>query len=159
MIKIEFNDSEIEQIYQEKDKNVHHKIRKKAEVIYLKSLDFSHSDIQRIARISRPTLASYLIDYKENGFKSIIENNFYKPKSELDKYIPELKIYFEEHPPQNSSEAQLIIEQKTKIKRSPTQIRELFKRMGLKFRKVGHVPGSICEEKKQIEQEEFKKKS
>jgi len=159
MIKIEFNKPEIEQLFKEKEQNVHPKIRKKAEVLYLKSLEFSHSDIQRIARISRPTLATYLTDYKNNGIEGIKELNFYRPQSELDKYIPELKTYFEEHPPQNINEAQMIIEQKTGIKRSPTQIREFIKRMGMKIRKVGYLPGKLCDEKKQEEQEEFKKRT
>ena len=159
MIKIELKEIEIEKLFEEKERNVHHKVRKKAEVIYLKALGFSHTDIQKISRISRPTLATYLKDYKTNGIDSIKELNFYKPKSELDKYISEMKAYFEENPPQNSIEAQMIIEKKTGIKRSPTQIREFLKRMGMKIRKVGFVPGKLCNEEKQKEQEDFKKKN
>lgn len=159
MIKIEFADFEIEQLFDEKEKNTHHKVRKKAEVLYLKSLGHSHFDIQGIARITRPTLAKYLHDYKINGIESVTEVNFYKPKSELDKFIPELKIYFDKNPPCSSAEAQMIIEDKTGIRRSPTQIREFLKRMGMKIRKVGYVPGKSCDEEKQREQEEFLKKN
>jgi transposase len=158
MIRIEFSKNEIDLLFEEKDKNNHFKIRKKAEVLYLKSLNFSHSDIQRITRISRPTLATYIKEYKEGGVKKIKELNFYRPISELDKHSEALKKYFDEHPPQNSNEALMIIEEKTGIKRSPTQIREFLKRIGLKIRKVGFVPGKLCNEEKQKEQEDFKKK-
>lgn len=159
MIKIELEEFEIDKLFEEKERNVHHRVRKKAEVLYLKALGFSHADIQAISRISRPTLATYLKEYKTNGFDSIQELNFYKPKSELDEHIAEMKKYFEEHPPQNSNEAQMIIEEKTGIKRSPTQIREFLKRMKMKIRKVGFVPGKLCDEEKQKEQEDFKKKN
>jgi len=155
MIKIEFTDSEIDQLFEEKERNTHHRVRKKAEVIYLKGLNFSHSDIQRIARISRPTLAAYLKDYNRDKLLSVTEINFYKPKSELDNHIPELKAYFEEHLPASSNEAQMIIEQKTGIKRSPTQVREFLKRIGMKILKVGYLPGKSSEEEKQVEQEDF----
>jgi len=159
MIKIKFTKNGVDNLFEEKERNAHFKVRKKAEVLYLKSLKFSHSDIQRIARISRPTLASYLNEYKENGIDKIRELNFYKPKSELDQHIAELREYFDEHPPQNSNEATVIIEEKTGIKRCPTQIRQFLKRMGMKIRKVGYVPGKLCNEEKQKEQEDFKKKN
>ena len=38
MIKIELKEIEIEKLFEEKERNVHHKVRKKAEVIYLKAL-------------------------------------------------------------------------------------------------------------------------
>ena len=155
MIKIEFTDSELDQLFEEKERNTHPRVRQKAEVVYLKGLDFSHTDIQRITRVSRPTLSTYLKNYKKDKLRSITDINFYRPESELDKYIPVLKTYFEEHPPASSNEAQMVIEQKTGIKRSPTQVREFLKRMGMKIRKVGYLPGRSCDQDKQDEQDKF----
>jgi transposase len=148
MIQIEFTPLEIEELLEAKERNAHPKIRKKAEVLYLKALKFPHAQIQKIADISRPTLAAYLSDYKKEGLKSIFTLKFYTPQSELDKYMPELKAYFEQHPPCNSLESQMIIEKKTSIKRSLTQIRAFLGRMGLKIRKTGYVPGNLNDEKK-----------
>jgi len=59
---------------------------------------------------------------------------------------------------QSVSEAQAKIEELTGIKRSPTQIREFMKRIGLKRRKIGYIPGKATEPNKIEEQEEFKTK-
>jgi hypothetical protein len=59
---------------------------------------------------------------------------------------------------QSVSEAQAKIEELTGIKRSPTQIREFMKRIGLKRRKIGYIPGKATEPNKIEEQEELKTK-
>ncbi len=67
-----------------------------------------------------------------------------------------LEAYFREHPPHTTAQAQAIIEELTGIKRSPTQVRTFMKRIGMKCRKVGFVPGRSVDPHKQIEQEEFR---
>jgi len=158
MIKIEFTEEQINALFEEKTKNEHPLIRRKADVLYLKSIGFPHGEILKITRISEPTLVCYLNDYKNNGIDKVKQINYYRPKSELDKFEAEIKKYFEENPPQNSAEAGQKIEEITGLKRSPTQIRAFLKRIGMKIRKVGYVPGKQTDINKQVEQEEFKKK-
>jgi len=67
-----------------------------------------------------------------------------------------LAAYFKEHPPRTVAEAQSIIKEQTGIERSPTQIQAFLKRIGMKCRKVGYVPGRAANPDKQIEQETFK---
>ncbi len=158
MINIKFNKKITDQLFEEFEKHEHHRVRKKMLVLYLKALEFQHQDIERIVRISRPTLASYLKEYKEHGIKKIKEINFYKPESSLKEHKEQIKKYFEDHPPINSNEAREKIKELTGIQRSPTQIRTFLKRIGMKIRKVGFVPGNSHTPEKQKEQEEFKKK-
>lgn len=158
MIKIQFSEDQINLLFEEKSKNEYPIVRKKTEVLYLKSFGFSHGEIQRITRVSEPMLVSYLKEYIEGGVEKLKEINYYKPKSELDTFKDELKKYFDEHPPQSSAEAGHKIQEITGLKRSPTQIREFLKRIGMKIRKVGYVPGKQTDPNKQKEQEEFKKK-
>ncbi len=68
-----------------------------------------------------------------------------------------LESYFTSNPPRSSSEAQAKIEELTGIRRSPTQTKEFLKRIGLKLRKVGHVPGKALNPDKIQEQEHFQK--
>ncbi len=158
MIKIQFSNEQIDQLFEEKRKNGNSIVRKKAEVLILKSLGYSHTEIIAITRISEPTLTNYLKDYISGGIEKIKEINFYKPQSELDAFKDELKKEFDEHPPQTCAEASHKIEEITGLKRSPTQIREFLKRIGMKIRKVGYVPGKQTDPLKQKEQEDFKKK-
>ena len=68
--------------------------------------------------------------------------------SELNKYSDILKEYFKKSPASIVAEASDAIEKLTGIKRSPTQVREFLKRIGLRCLKVGYVPGKSVEEKK-----------
>jgi len=158
MIKIQFSEDQINLLFEEKEKSKHSLVRKKADVLILKSLGFPHKDIQKITRISRPTLASYLKEFRDGDLDKIKNLNFYRPTSKLDEFKEVVKDYFTDHPPQNSAEASQKIEEITGIKRSPSQIRAFLKRIGMKIRKVGYVPGKQTDTEKQKEQDEFKKK-
>jgi len=157
MININFSNKITDQLFEEYENNEHHRVRKKMLVLYLKALGFQHQDIERIVRISRPTLASYLKEYKDYGIKKLKEINFYQPESLLKEHEEQIKKHFEVHPPINSNEAREKIIELTGIQRSPTQIRTFLKRIGMKIRKVGFVPGNSHTPEKQKEQEEFKK--
>jgi len=76
--------------------------------------------------------------------------------SELDQHAATLESYFKEHPPRTIAEARQVIREQTGIERSPTQIRAFLKRMGMRCRKVGYVPGQAATLEKQAEQETFK---
>jgi len=74
----------------------------------------------------------------------------------LDKHAATLETYFKEHPPRTVAEAQQAIKDQTGIERSPTQIQAFMKRLGMKCRKAGYVPGRAANPDKQAEQETFK---
>jgi hypothetical protein len=65
MIKIEFNDQEIERLYQQFMEPPPGLVKKKLHVIYLKSLGLPHHQIALIARVSRDTVTGYLKEYGE----------------------------------------------------------------------------------------------
>jgi len=157
MIKIDFSPEEIDSLHYERYHHPHHRVQQKMEALYLKSQGLSHQDICRIVRISKPTLAGYLSDYLSGGIEKLKEINFNQPTSELDAHTTMLKEYFEQHLPASTAEAQSKIEELTGIKRSPSQIRAFMKRVGLKCRKVGSIPGKAISDEKIKEQETFKK--
>ncbi len=156
MIKINFSQEAIKALHYERMNHPHPRVRQKMEALYLKSQGFSHKTICRIVRISKATLVSYLKAYLEGGIEELKEVSFYKPQSLLDNHIPMLKAYFQKHPPFSVAEAQSKIGELTDIHRSPTQIRQFLKRIGMSPRKVGSVPGKVVNEEKIQEQESFK---
>jgi transposase len=158
MIKIDFTQEQINALKYERYNHPHPKVQKKMDVLYLKSQKLKHSEICKICNISRPILAKYLKTYEKEGVEGLKQINYKGQLSELNKYAPTLEQYFNENPPRTVNEAQAKIEELTGIKRSPTQIREFMKRIGLKRRKIGYIPGKATEPKKIEEQEEFKTK-
>ena len=110
----------------------------------------------RLCRIrSRGTLASYLRQYETDGIEGLKQLNYKGQPSELNEHIPSLKAHFEAHPPRTAAEAQSEIERLTGIHRSPTQIKAFLKRIGLRCRKVGYLPGKAATPEKIEEQEAF----
>ena len=155
MIQLDFFETDIDALYHERFHHPHPHVQKKMEALYLKSHGLTHNEICRLVRITRATLSDYLQQYKEGGIEKLKELNFNKPQSELDPHHQTIELDFKAQPPQSVVEAQNRIEKLTRIRRSPTQIRAFMKKMGMKFLKVGHVPGKSCEPDKLNEQETF----
>ena len=84
MIQIEFSEEEREALHYER---YHHpSVQKKMEVLWLKSINYPHKEIMKIAKISKATLCCYLKNFEEGRIDKLKELNFYKPKSELDEH-------------------------------------------------------------------------
>jgi len=100
-------------------------------------------------------LTKYLQLYRHGGLDEIRKVNFYRPKSELEKYSDSIEQYFRENPVASIAEAIAKIEELTGIRRSKTQVRMFLRKLGMRHRKVGSVPAGADPE----QQELFKKKS
>ena len=162
MIHIEFQEQDIDRFYHNFLKENHHKIRLKNFALYLKCIGYSHNEINKLCRISKPTLATYIKEFKTEGFAGFEKLKWKGQKSELNSYIDIIDKDFELNPPKTVVEAQERIMKLTGIQRSPTQIRD-FLRNKLKYRylKTGSLPGNgkNDDDEKETERQDFKKKS
>ena len=156
MIRIEFTPADIEELHKQRYQHPHPRVQQKMEVLYLKSQNVSHQEIRRLCKISKTTLTTYLKQYIEGGIQRLQRLDYQGQPSPLNAHAGDLSAYFKEHPPQTLAEAQAKIQELTGIKRSPTQIRAFFQRIGLEYRKVGFVPGKSTEPDKIEEQEAFR---
>lgn len=157
MITLEFTGDDIDELDYERYHHRHPQVQRKMEVLYLKSQGLRHQEIQRLCRIqSRTTLSKYFRQYRDGGIEGLKQLHYKGQPSELNEHIPSLKAYFEAPPPRNSAEAQAVIERLSGIKRSPTQIKAFLKRIGMKSRKVGYLPGKAAEPDKIQAQEQFR---
>lgn len=156
MIQIEFTPEAIDALEHERYHHPDPKAQKKMEVLYLKSQDVAHQEICRLCRISKTTLTTYLKQYQDGGLERLKEFGYAGPASALDEHTTSLEAYFKDHPPRTTAEAQQVIKERTGIERSPTQVQAFMKRLGMKCRKVGYVPGRAADPDKQAEQETFK---
>lgn len=156
MLRINFTEEEIKALDYERYHHLHPKVQKKMEVLYLKSQGLPHKEIRRLCGISKTTLTTYLKQYQEGGLELLKDLDYKGQPSKLLDHASGLEQYFMKHPPRTAVEAQAVIEKLTGIKRSPTQVRSFLKRLGLRYRKVGFVPGKGATPDKIIEQEQFK---
>jgi len=158
MIQVEFNEEAIRALEYERYHHPSPKVQKKMEVLYLKSQGLPHHEIRRLCRICKTTLATYLKQYQDGGVEGLKEARYKGKPNELLERRATLEDHFKEHPPRTTAEAQAAIEKLTGIKRSPTQVRAFMKRIGMRCRKVGAVPGRAVNPDRQEEQENFREK-
>jgi transposase len=151
MIKIEFSEQDLKQIKHLRYADVHPKVRRRMEVLWLKSQGLQHQEICRLAGISSNTLRSYLRLFQAGGIKKLTELNFYRPESELQHHRYQLARYFREHPPATLNEAAATIEELTGLKRSPSAVGRFLNSLGMAPRRVGTIPSKADPE----EQESF----
>ena len=159
MIHIHLSDPEREVLQKLKKEHSNAKIRLKSEVILLKDLGYSHQEVIKIANVCRFTIKNYLKLYQEGGIAKLTEDKHYIPTSKLAPYEEKIKEHFEKNPAFSINHAIEEIEKISGHRMSPTRTGVFMKQIGLKFLKTGSIPAKQMEEKKQVEQEEFKKKS
>lgn len=154
MINIKFTEEEIQALRYEHHHHSHPRVRRRMEVLLLKSQKLPHKEICRITGLCPNTLCNYLRIYQQGGIEKLKELNFYKPTSKLDEYQDLIEVYFRRYPPASIKEAMAKIEELTGLKRTENSVREYLRSLGLRCRKVGMVPAKADPQK----QEEFKKK-
>ena len=155
MIQIDFSDAEIAALAEQRFSYPCPQVQKRLEALYLKSQGLAHQDIARICQISRQTLVNYLHQYQNGGIEALKVRNYRGQPSALNPHQPTLEEHLRSAHPQTVAEAQALIEQLTGIYRSPTQIRAFLKRIGMRVRKVGALPGKALDPDKQAEQAAF----
>ena len=92
MIKIDFNEEEINKLNYERYNYPDPKIQKRMEALYLKSQKINHKTICQICRISKTTLSVYLKKYQEGGIEKLKELEYKGQESQLNKYSKRRRI-------------------------------------------------------------------
>jgi transposase len=152
MIRIEFSAQDVEQLQQLRYAHAHPRVRRRMEVLWLKSQGLAHQEICRLAGVSSNTLRQYLRLFQAGGIKKLQALNFYAPTSELQRHRYQLERHFREHPPATLSEAAAQIEALTGLKRSPSAVGTFLNALGMAPRRVGSIPSKADPE----EQEQFR---
>ena len=157
MITVNFPEETIKILDYERYHYPHPKVQRRMEALYLKSRCLPHHEICRLCQITEKTLSTWLKMYRDSGVDGLKVLKYKGQPSELNSHMSSLEEYFKKHPPRTSSEAQAKIAELTGIQRGPTQTKEFLKRMGLRIRKVGQVPGKTMEPDQIQEQNRFQK--
>lgn len=156
MIKIIFTEEEIALLKKEKEHNPFPIIRKKCEVLYLKSQDFRHKEIQKIMGISHGTVTSYVKICKEGGMEALKKSDWNGQPSRLRSHEEQIKASFAKKPVRTLKEAKARIKELTNTELSLTQIREFLIRIGIRRRKVRQIPDKTdIKQQERFRQEEL----
>jgi len=153
MLTLSFTEQDLEALQYERFHHPHPRVQCRMEALWLKSQGLPHRMIAHLAGISENSLRSYFRVWQQGGLEQLKTFKFRRPESELNRHLGTLEDYFLEHPPASANEARAKIEELTGIRRSPTQVRQFLKRLGLRRLKVGCLPAKANPQ----QQEEFKK--
>lgn len=142
MITLRLTDEEVENIAEaQDDPEVPERSKKKLLAITMHHKGIAHEMIGGVLRISPPTLATYLKDYRDGGLPRVLEDRFYRPLSSLEPFWQCLVCSFKAAPVASAKEAVARIEKMTGVRLSESQARRTMKKMGMALRKCAPVPG------------------
>jgi transposase len=150
MLKADFTEEEIEQLYQLFMEHPSGAAKKKLHVVYLKALGLPHQEIVRIARVSGDSVTRYLQAYVKGGVAALSTSQYYCPASALLPHRESLKSHFQAHPPHTVAQASHAIEQLTGIKLALSACRDFMRqRLGMKCRKMAVIPSKADPDQQQ----------
>jgi len=106
MLKLTIEKEKQDLLYENILTENHRKTCLKNFVLYLKSFDYPHNEICRLAQITKPTLTEYLFEYQENGINGFKIRKWKGQPSKLNDYKDVIDKDFEKNPPKTINEAQ-----------------------------------------------------
>jgi transposase len=115
-------------------------VQKRCHTLYLKAKQYTHQEIADILDLHPNSITTYLKMYQKGGLEQLKRVNYGTNTSALEAHQSSLEEAFRQHPPHSTNEALHRIETLTGIRRSPTRVKAWMKRVGLKYRKVAHLP-------------------
>jgi transposase len=155
MLRLTFTPDQIAALDLERYHHPHPRVQRRMEALWLKSQGLPHQPVARLTRVTPNTLRAYFRLFQHGGVAALKRFDFYRPASDLMAHRDCLEEYFLEHPPATANEAAAAIERLTGVKRSPTQVRQFLKRIGMGRRKVGLLPSGADPD----EQREYREKN
>jgi transposase len=155
VLHLQFTAEAVAALESERFHHPHPRVQRRMEALWLKSQGLPHGQIARLTGVSANTLRAYFRLFQHGGVAALKRFDTHRPVSDLDRHRRSLEDHFLEHPFATAKEAQAVIARLTGIERSPTQVRQFLKRLGLRPRKVGLLPAKADPD----EQAEFREKN
>jgi transposase len=129
MRAFQFTDRDLAGIRHDRFYHPHPRVQLKAEVLWLKAHGLPHTEVARLAGVSRRTAQRYLDEFLHGGLAAVRRVRFRQPVSELSQHQATLEDYFLGNPPHSAAEAQAAIERLTGVRRGLTQVRQFLKKV------------------------------
>jgi transposase len=143
MLRLTFTPEQIDALNFERYHHPHPRVQRRMEALWLKSQGLPHAQIAQLAGVTPNTLRAYFRLLQQGGVAALKRFEFYRPESALMAHRSSVETYFCENPPAAAPAAAAAIERLTGVRRSPTQVRQFLKRIGMARRKVGLLPAGV----------------
>ncbi len=140
MIRLPCTEEEIEALRYEHFHYPHPRVQMKMAAVQLTAHGWSRGKVGEVFGCDETTVRSYVKGYRDGGLEALKRFAGGGRTRALDAHCDSLMKEFDQHPPRDVGEAQHRIKELTGLQRSPSQIREFFKRSGFKYRKVAPIP-------------------
>src|SRR5450759_4276846 len=149
-------EEQLDELFPEMTLNPNPRVRKKCLVVYLRKKGYRREEVAELLRIDEYTVTNYTKKYDERGLPGLLEEKYHQPQSQLEPYTEQLKELFKKQLPIRSTQAIEMIDKETGICLKPSACRAFLKKIGMKCRRCGVVPGKAMEDDKQRQaQQEF----
>src|SRR5665647_812642 len=100
--------------------------------IYLRAKGYSRCEIADIARVDEDTVTNHVKIFADSGLQGLLKANYYKPKSQLEPYVEQLKKLFEKNPPHTVNHAIELIFEQTGVGLKHSACQAFLKKMSMK---------------------------
>jgi transposase len=135
-----FTEDELQAIRQDRYHHPDPQVQRRMDILWFKHHGLTHEGIAALAGVARATVQRCLDDYLAGGLDRLRRGSPRGPRSLLEQHRTSLEEYFRQHPPPTIRAAQQVIEERTGLRRGPTQVRRFLQRLGLRPRRVAAIP-------------------
>jgi transposase len=129
MKPIVLTDDQREQIEHDRFHHPAPQIQRRMEALRLAAHGMPQRDIAQLSGLSLASVQRRLAEFRSGGLEAVRKWDYRGKPSELRKHTESLKAYFRDHPVSTVAEARDIIEKKTGVRRSLTQVRLFLKKL------------------------------
>jgi transposase len=156
MIDLELTQEQLDELHKEASENPSARARKKCWVVYLRGKGYAHREIVDVVRVDGDTVTDYVRKYRDGGLSRLLAEDYRKQGGRLDAHAERLKEVFKKQPPHTVNHAIEVIERETGVRLKHSACRAFLRKLGMKFRRCGLVPGKAQDDEEQIQaQQEF----
>jgi transposase len=156
MIDLDLTEKQLDELHKEASENPNARARKKCWVVYLRGKGFAHREIADVVRVDGDTVTGYVRKYRDGGLPLLLAEDYRKQRGRLDAHAERLEKVFKDQPPHTVNEAIGVIERETGIRLKHSACRDFLRKLGMKCRRCGLVPGKAQDDEGQLQaQQEF----
>ena len=123
------------------DEELPNKFRRKLLTLKMRHSGAPLGMISKTLKITVRTVSNYISEFRDGGLDSTFEDRAYCPTSSVELYVDQLEASFRNSPVGSACQARQRIIDVTQIALSLTQTRRIMKRLGMRYRMTGQVPG------------------
>lgn len=146
MTELKPTEEQITELFQAYLYNNQSRNRKKALVVYLRALGKPCHEIAKLTRVDNDTVTNHVKKYVLGGLQGLLAESYRQAKSQLEPHCEKLKELFKKNPPHTINQAIEMIFESTGIRLQHSACRNFLKKIGMKYRCCGLVPGKIADD-------------